>query len=156
MGLELVAAVNDDSPAIIRVIRSVYDEYGFTWESGGYHADLEQIEEHYPNKGGAFWVLREDGEVVATCGVHRHTQSDCELARLYLLARLRGQGLGSRLFRHTIEWSRAQGFRRMFIWSDVKLTLAHSLYFRHGAKWIGQRRCNDPDNSLEQGFLYTL
>jgi len=156
MALVLKEAMDEHSLDVIRVIRRVYEEYGFTWEAGGYHADLEQIRHHYWERGGGFWVLCQGREVVGTCGVQAHTLHDCELARLYLLPELRGQGIGRRLFLHTLEWSRAHGYRRMFIWSDVKLALAHAMYLRNGARWIGQRRCNDPDDSLEHGFVYLL
>jgi hypothetical protein len=34
-------ALAADSSAAAAVVRTVYDEYGFTWDEAGYHADLQ-------------------------------------------------------------------------------------------------------------------
>jgi len=35
-----VLATNADVEGIVRVVKAVYDEYGFTWDAEEYHADL--------------------------------------------------------------------------------------------------------------------
>jgi len=149
-------ATNDDCPEIKRVIMTVHDEYGFTWDAEGYHADLEDIEKAYLAPGGAFWVMELAGGVIATCGVKRRSQELCELYRLYLLSEYRGNGYGGLFFAHSVDWSRESGFGRMDIWSDVKLTDAHKLYEKRGAVYVGQRICDDPDNSVENGYYLNL
>jgi putative acetyltransferase len=156
MELKVAKATNADCPGIIAVIKDVCVEYGFTWEDGGYFGDLFDVEGYYLRKGGMFWTVREGDETVGTCGVKHWSAEMCELSRMYLLKKMRGQGLGGRLFQLATDWSREQGYRRMEIWSDVKLTDAHAMYQKRGAIPIGQRICDDPDDSLEYGFLYEL
>lgn len=156
MNVEIRQATNADTGDIVRIIQAVHEEYGFSWEEEGYHGDLYDVQASYILPGGMFWLMLLDATPICTCGIKRRSEELCELYRLYLLAEHRGKGLGNLMFEHSIGWSRAQGFRQMAIWSDVKLTDAHRLYEKRGAKLLGERICDDPDNSLEHGFLLDL
>lgn len=145
-----------DDEEICRVIHAVFDEYGFTWEAGGYNADTEDVEAHYVQGGGAFWVMEAEEEIIGTGGLMPEGGGRCELCRLYLTPEYRGRGLGREFFDFIVNAARAAGYREMEIWSDVKLTDAHKLYERSGATFVGQRICDDPDDSLENGFLMPL
>ena len=147
---------------VIRAVRAVYDEYGFTWEAEGYNRDLYEIEAHYIERGGMFWVLvasergtrkaeRGAGAVVGCVGVLLHG-AESELHRMYMLAEHRGRGLGRKMLETAIEYARSKGCRAMRAWSDVKLTDAHKLYLRSGFVHKGERICDDPDKSHEYGF----
>lgn len=144
-----------DEPAVIAVVRAVHDEYGFTWEFHGYHRDLYDIAAHYLAVGGAFWVLEIGGAVAGCAGVTPHGAA-CELHRLYMLPTVRGRGLGQALLDAALGWARQRGAAELIAWSDVKLGLAHKLYLANGFELFGQRRCDDPDQSLEHGFRKRL
>lgn len=137
--------------AVIEVVRSVHDEYGFTWEHHGYHRDLYDIPGQYLDVGGAFWVLVDGDRIVGCVGVTPH-EGECELHRLYMYSSVRGRGWGRALLETAMAWGRSKGFRRMIAWSDVKLGRAHQLYLATGFRMMGQRRCDDPDESIEHGF----
>lgn len=150
-------ATRGDGAAIAAVVRSVYDEYGFTWEADGYHADLADVEASY---GDAFWVAEQDGRLVGTAGLVLSDARtgglggcDCSLERLYVLGEVRGRGAGSALLRAVLEEARAQGRRRLAIWSDKRLENAHRLYERHGARVVAERIHDDPDQSHEWGLV---
>jgi putative acetyltransferase len=147
---------NGDDDAICDVIHAVFDEYGFTWESGGYNADTEDIRKHYIDSGGCFWVMELDGEIIATGGLMPVSEDRCELWRLYLRKDQRGKGYGRAFYEYILGYARGSGFREMEIWSDVKLTDAHHLYEKLGARYIGRRICDDPDKSTENGFIMPL
>jgi putative acetyltransferase len=89
---------------------------------------------------------------VGCVGVVPHGE-ECELHRMYLLAAHRGQGLGRRLLETAMAFGRECGCRRMRAWSDVKLRLAHRLYYQCGFVRQGDRICDDPDQSHEYGFV---
>ena len=108
-------AESADAAAIAAVVRAVFDEYGFTWDADGYHADLADAARHY---GGAFWVAEVDGEIVGTVGLDLGAGRvgglpgcDCSLERLYVLDRARGRGAGSALLQAAIDEARAHGRR---------------------------------------------
>ncbi len=145
-----------DDEDICRVIRNVFDEYGFTWESGGYNVDTEDVKAFYLDGGGAFWVMESEGEIVGTGAIMPEGNGRCELCRLYLSKASRGKGWGKMFYEFIIAEAKKSGYREMEIWSDVKLVEAHRLYERSGARFVGQRICNDPDKSLENGYIYEL
>jgi putative acetyltransferase len=149
-----------DAAAIAAVVRAVYDEYGFTWDEDGYHADLRDAAAHYR---GAFWVAEAGGEIVGTAGLELtdgHVGGldgcDCSLERLYVLPRARGRGAGSALLRAVLDEARAHGRARLAIWSDKRLEGAHRLYERFGARVVAERVHDDPDSSHEWGLVLKL
>ncbi|MCC7433957.1 MAG: GNAT family N-acetyltransferase [Methanoregulaceae archaeon] len=165
-----------DAPAIQDLIKSVYDEYGFSWDPEGYHMDLYNFEEHFSDPHGAYWVAEEAGQILGGGGVEAYPPhpgepgtlvdrgegllvcagADCELVRMYLRSDQRGRGIGKLLFNEILSWAKAQGCQKMEIWSDVSLTLAHPFYRAFGATDIGKRVCNDPDQAVEYGFILNL
>lgn len=168
-------ASNDDVAGVVACVQSVYDEYGFTWEPDGYHADLYHIELGYPAPSG-FWVAEEDGYVIGTVGIEvflplpgevgtlhhdgtllRAAGADCTLCRLYVRANERGRGVGRKLMERAIAEARGRDCLLMEIWSDKRFTEAHGLYRSFGAKEIGERvLVTDPDQSEEFGLILPL
>ncbi|MCH8274754.1 MAG: GNAT family N-acetyltransferase [Armatimonadetes bacterium] len=142
-----------DQDGVRAVIETVFQEYGFTWEPDGYNLDCVQVARHYILERGGFWVMEFDGRIIGTTGLKTLTEERCELCRMYLLAQYRGRGWGRRLFARTVQEAQRIGYREMEIWSDKKLREAHRLYSKSGARPIGDRICNDPDQAEEWGFL---
>ena len=141
-------AVAADSRAAAAVVRTVYDEYGFTWDGARYHADLADVEASY----AAFFVADRGGEIVGTAGLTEHGS----LERLYVLPAARGGGLGSALLTAVADEARLRGHARLEIWSDKLLVDAHRLYERHGARIVAERVNDDPDTSHEWGLILDL
>ena len=175
-------AVPGDGPAAAQVVETVFREYGFGFDDD-YMSDLYNLGEHFLAKGNAFWVatLKEPAEglekdaIIGTCAVElysllpgqpgttvlhegtvRAAGSDCSLERLYVLPSARNLGLGSDLLRLAIQHGLSHSRTWMEIWSDKKLTLAHRLYEQFGAIRVGERICNDPDQSPEWGMALEL
>jgi len=132
------AAAADSTPAAA-VVRAVYEEYGFTWDEHGYHADLLDVETAY----AAFFVAELDGRIVGTAGLSERGS----LERLYVLPGARGAGAGSALLTAVAEEARRLGHDRLEIWSDKRFEDAYRLYRREGARVVGERVHDDPDSS---------
>ena len=141
-------ALAADSPAAAAVVRAVYDEYGFTWDEDGYHADLFDVEASY----AAFFVAEREGKIVGTAGLTVHGS----LERLYVLDSARGDGAGSALLVNVIAEARRRGHRQLEIWSDKRFEDAHRLYERHGARIVGELVHDDPDSTHEWGLIVDL
>ncbi len=141
-------AVANDSPAAAAIVRAVFEEFGFTWDEQGYHADLRDVEAFYV----AFFVAELEGRIVGTAGLSDRGS----LERLYVLPEARGSGAGSALFTAVAEEARRHGHGQLEIWSDKRFTDAHRLYERHGARIVGERVHDDPDESHEWGLIHDL
>jgi len=101
-------------------------------------------------------VPGEPSAVVDHEGYRRIAGTDCEVVRLYLLAEHRGKGLGRALNDTIFRAARSRNCRAVEIWSDKRLVEAHQLYRSTGAKLVGDRICDDPDQSPEWGFYAEL
>ena len=137
-----------DSKAAAAVVKAVYEEYAFTWDERGYHADLQDVEAAY----AAFFVAELHGRIVGTAGLSRSGS----LERFYVLPEARGAGVGSGLLRTVAEEARHRGHSQLEIWSDKRFEDAHRLYERHGARVVGERVHDDPDSSHEWGLVLDL
>ncbi|MEZ0325616.1 MAG: N-acetyltransferase family protein [Fimbriimonas sp.] len=175
MNLQIRLATNADVPEVVRVIRAVYDEYGFSWDEADYHADLYDLEAHYGEAGEPFFVAEVDGVIVGTAalelfdripgqvgetvelgGFIRVAAADCSLERLYVHPDGRRGGVGRALLVRVIDEARDRGRTTMEMWSDKRFADAHRLYQKLGAIVVGERICDDPDVSPEWGLVLPL
>jgi putative acetyltransferase len=175
MSIRVRAASGADQEGIVRVIRAVYDEYGFTWDPETYHADLYDLDRYYRDRGDTFFVAEEDGQTLATAalelfpaipgergqlhfgpGLPRIGGCDCSIERLYVHPDARRRGLGGTMMRTVVEGAREAGRSLMEIWSDKRFVDAHRLYERQGARVVAERICDDPDVSPEWGLMLDL
>jgi len=138
-GLTVETAARADAPGVIALVGRVFAEYGFIYEPATEVPDLLDFDRHYRDPAGAFFVVRGGGTIVGSVGVERLGVDTAELHRLYLDARLRGQGTGRALVGAVLGWCRAQEISRLILWSDTRFDLAHRLYTRIGFLRTGER-----------------
>jgi putative acetyltransferase len=169
-------ATQTDSPEVVRVIKAVYDEYGFSWDAEEYHADLYDIQGHYIEKGHPFFVAElEPGRLAGTAALDiypaipgdastltsldgriRIAGTDCSMERLYVDPDIRRLGIGRALSLELVKSARDHQRKLMEIWSDKRFVKAHALYESMGAKMVGDRICHDPDQSPEWGLSLAI
>jgi GNAT superfamily N-acetyltransferase len=169
------SATAADSPDAARIVQTVFQEYGWTWDPDDYCADLYDLAKYYLAAGHSFWMAEKDGRAIATAGLKvfprlrgtvgeaiaqegmiRAAGCDASLERLYVLPPYRRQGVGTALFEAALRAARARICQAMEIWSDKRLVDAHRLYSRYGARIVGDRICHDPDQSPEWGMVLSL
>ena len=140
-----------------RVVKGVFDEYGFPFDEFDYDADLRDPHLHYDGQRGWF-VVAEDaaGAVVGCVAVTDEGDGLFELHRLYVSAAARRGGLGRQLVEWVIAKAREQGGRELVLYSDVAFQDAHRLYLRQGFRNHRFRYAPDPWQSREWGFTRPL
>ena len=141
---------------VLRLIGTVFREYGMTFDPPDFDADLTDIPRYYGDRGGRFWVLVDDGRVVGTVAAVPTGPGSCEVKRLYLAAEYRGRGLGRALMQEMLAWAGASAHRVVVAWSDVRLVTAHAVYDRLGFVRFAERVTEDIDRSREYGFRLEL
>ena len=173
--LKIRRATEQDIPDVCRVVKAVYDEYGFEWDPEGYHWDLYNLKEAYDDHGDEFYVGEFDGKVVGTVayerfetipgepgnityydGYVRVAGANCSLERLYIPSEFRGMKLGRKLTEFVLDRARSDGRSVLELWSDKRFEVAHKLYESIGANIIGERICDDPEQSEEWGLVLML
>jgi putative acetyltransferase len=136
-----------DRTAAAEVIHQVLAEYGLGWEPDGADRDVLEVEACYIETDGEFWVVESDGQVVATGAyfpIQRGEQA-AEIRKMYLLPRLRGQGLGSFLLEQLEKAIAARGYRQIWIETASVLKEAVQLYEKNGyipATGVETSRCD--------------
>lgn len=136
-----------------RVVAAVFDEYGFPFAESGYDADLAHPERYYDGERGWFAVAEDEGgQVVGCVGLTDEGGGVFELHRLYVLAEARRRGLGAKLVQWVLDSAKANGARKVILFSDVHFEDAHRLYMRFGFRNTRFRYAPDPWQSREWGF----
>jgi GNAT superfamily N-acetyltransferase len=119
--------------AFDRLNRAWLEEHGLLEEGDLKH--LEQPRISIIDQGGAIFVAVADDVVVGTCGVVPVAEGVIELVKLAVDESARGRGLGERLSREAIDWSRAHGAQKLELVSSSKLRSALRLYERLGFQY---------------------
>jgi GNAT superfamily N-acetyltransferase len=126
-------ATNADRKSIETLIFGILNEYGLKPDPGATDSDLADIEQNYFADGGSFDVLVDDtGTIVGTVGVYRLNDTSCEIRKMYLDSRMRGQGLGRRLLEHALATAKNMGYSRIELETASVLKEAIALYERFG------------------------
>jgi putative acetyltransferase len=140
-------AVDADSPAVQALVFAALREHGMTPDPTGTDSDLAQLEANFARRGGDFSVLVDaDGQIVGTCGLYPHGESEIELRKMYLTPALRGRGQGRRLLHWALRRARQLGFKRITLETADVLQPAIALYEAEGFLLVtcgcATSRCN--------------
>ena len=136
-----------------RVVKAVFDEYGFPFDENEYDADLLRPDEFYDGVSGWFFVAEDNEHGVVGCvGLTNDGGGLFELHRLYVLKDARKGGLGARLVRCIVDRARDEGAIELVLFSDIAFADAHRLYVRSGFRNNRFRYAPDPWQSREWGF----
>lgn len=170
VSISIREATAADRDAVVRAIKAVYDEYGFAWDPEGYHADLYDLDGFYTARGDIFYVASVDGVIQGTGALElfpphpvgfanplpRIPGCDCSIERVYVHPEARRRGIGKAITERVMADAKAQGRKKMEIWSDKRFTEAHLLYQKMGAEVVAERICDDPEQSPEWGLELKL
>ncbi len=81
-----------------------------------------------------YWVLEKDGEVLGGIGLAEYDQIDdcCEIQKLYLIDRVKGQGFGKLLVQEIEKTAKELGYKRIYVETHTNLDIAIKLYKKMG------------------------
>lgn len=116
------------------IIGDVLHEFGLGWEPNEADRDVLQVEECYYKAGGQFWVVEQNGTLVATAAFYPvpARKNRAEIRKMYLRPQVRGQGLGHFLLAELESYIRSLDFEAIQLETSTKLTAAIKLYERNG------------------------
>jgi putative acetyltransferase len=125
----------DDRQAAADVIQNALAEYGLGWEPDGADRDVLEVEEYYLARGGEFWVIEHEGEIIGTSAYYPYPhrgEKAVEIRKMYLSQKARGQGLGRHLLGKLERSILAHGYHEIWIETASVLTAAVKLYEANG------------------------
>ena len=123
-----------DLGAIMHLHGVLYaEEYGLDWTFELYIAKgYAEAVEAFTSGKARLWVAEDAGKVVGSIAIVEHSPEAAQLRWFLLHPSARGQGLGRRLLQEAIEFSRANGYQRVFLWTLSNLDAAIHLYRAFG------------------------
>lgn len=129
------------------IVSSVLAEYGLDWEPDGADDDVMDIETYYFDRGGDFWVVEENGQLVGTSAYYPSNRAvgAVEIRKMYLLPTVRGCGLGRYLLGQLERTIAKKGHTQIWIETASRLKEAVRLYELNGyqpATGVETPRCD--------------
>jgi len=123
-----------DLGAIMHLHGVLYmEEYGLDWTFELYIAQgYAEAAETFTSGKARLWVAEDAGKVVGSIAIVGHSPDAAQLRWFLLHPSARGQGLGRRLLKGAVEFSRASGYQRIFLWTLSNLDAAIHLYRTFG------------------------
>ncbi|HWI39713.1 MAG TPA: helix-turn-helix domain-containing GNAT family N-acetyltransferase [Burkholderiales bacterium] len=82
------------------------------------------------------WIAQMDGEPVGSVFVVKQSATVAKLRLLLVEPHARGYGVGRRLVRQCIDFSRQAGYRKLVLWTQSNLTAARALYAALGFRKV--------------------
>jgi len=123
-----------DRAEAFHLIKDVLAEYGLMCEPFGADRDVYDVELFYHKKGGEFWVVERQGEIVGTAAYYPIDRGNnaVEIRKMYILPAARRQGLGKFLLQELESKIMARGFDEIWIETASILKEAVILYENNG------------------------
>jgi len=92
----------------------------------------------YAEPEGSFFLARARGEIAGCVGMKKLGDGICEMKRLFVRDRFKGEGIGAALVERLVEEARAKGYARMRLDTLRRMEAAIGLYRKLGFREIGQ------------------
>lgn len=115
-----ITTVERSDPAAVRDVRALLSAYheDLLAEVGetSLTTELATLPAPYAAPGGVLLLARDEaGRAVGCVGVREHSETVCEIKRLYVAPDARGAGLGRVLVRAAMDHARAMGYAEMVL-----------------------------------------
>jgi len=112
----------------IEFMEKCLPESGRVLDINGKHSCYKDIGHSFE----AFWCMFDGDEIIGASAVKGLDDRCCELRSLYLRERYHGKGYGRMLLNAAIDYSRGQGYEKMYLDALSTSTKAIALYRRAG------------------------
>ena len=124
--------ISADLPEWVHEARLLFEEYAaslpFDLCFQNFERELAELPGAYAPPAGRLLLGRHEGETIGCVALRPLSESICEIKRLYLRPRFRGQGAGRGLVLAAIRESRQIGYERIRLDTHTSMEEAIALY----------------------------
>jgi len=130
----------EDNPRLASIVRETLFEFGANKPGTVYYdPTTDHLFELFQKEKSVYYVAEVNGVVSGGAGIFPSAglnQDTCELVKMYLVASLRGRGLGKSLIEHCLEFAKNKGFQHVYIETMPELKKAVSVYEKFGFRFL--------------------
>ncbi|MGB2867771.1 MAG: GNAT family N-acetyltransferase [Bacteroidota bacterium] len=109
-------------------------EYGWDHTFEAYVGEpLSQFAKSHSRRD-RIWVVQQNNTIVGSIAIVTASRTTAQLRWFLLHPSVRGLGVGKALVTKALNFCRKQGCRRVFLWTEARLTSAAGLYASFGFK----------------------
>lgn len=120
------------SAATAHILYIENDEFrmGLTLEQ---QTDIVDIQKGYQQQHGNFWIALDDTDVIGTTGIYSLPGDIGELRRMFVKPQYRGNtfNVGQQLLDTSLNWARANGYKKIFLETTDWLAAATKFYLKN-------------------------
>lgn len=113
-----------------------------------YEDELKHLEKKYGKPSGRLYLLYVNDELAGCVGLRKLDKEKCELKRLYVRPRFRGEKLGEMLLERIMGDARRIGYKYMYLDTLPFLTTAIKMYRRYGFEEIARYNDSPIDETI--------
>jgi ribosomal protein S18 acetylase RimI-like enzyme len=133
-----------DLGAVVSLHGTLYaKEYGFNAIFEAYVAGPLAEFVRTGSERSRLWLAERGGQLVGCAAVVEASATEAQLRWFLVDPSARGLGLGRRLLREALEFSRGRGYESVFLWTADVLTAAARLYRAAGFEKVQEKAGND-------------
>lgn len=122
----------DYLPEVKELILEYFQRLGRDLSFQNIEDELKDPSYKYTAPEGELWVAIEGEKVLGMVAYHRHSDTRCEMKRLYVRPTARGMHLGDTLVKEILTHAQKAGYQEIVLDTIVPLKAAISLYKKYG------------------------
>lgn len=129
-----------DNPFLAVIVRDTLAEFGANHPGTVYFdPTTDTLYELFQTAGSAYFVATEGNDIVGGAGIFPTAglaPDTCELVKMYLLPRARGQGLGKTLIETCLGFAKEAGYSQVYLETMPELKKALEVYAKFGFEYL--------------------
>jgi len=134
---------NKDDLKIAKIVRKSIKELGFDGPgTAATDTTLDYLSKSFVGKNKIYLVAEKDGEIFGGAGIAPLTggkKLTCELVRMFIDSKARGQGLGQLLMNESLQRAKEFGFSYCYLETTEVMKAAQTLYINNGFEYLTER-----------------
>ncbi|MGN6801691.1 MAG: GNAT family N-acetyltransferase [Ginsengibacter sp.] len=129
-----------DNKVMAKIIRDSLEEFNAAKPGTVYYDETtDRLAEIFSEPRSAYFVIQTESEIAGGAGIFPTAglpEDTCELVKMYVENKYRGNGYGQTLLNKCFEQARKEGYKKIYIESMPELKNALGMYEKNGFEYI--------------------